>query len=122
MNNRLSFFTVILSLFFLKTLLSQKETHCARIAIPDYIIIAPTKFANGKFWIPVSDKAPTGDHVPLNEVVDIFPDKRAESSIAVMGFTNLELIVMDPEPPENHWWIRLKTGLPACFNNLQRII
>ena len=97
MTKKSSFISFILFFLCIQIVFPQKNSPWTRIATPDYDLYAPVTLANGKFGITLSEKALTGNMVRLNGVFDIFPDKMVESSIAAIDFTNLELIVMEPE-------------------------
>ena len=95
--NRLGFYVSFLLSFLIIQKATAQETEWTRIAKPGYDLYAPVTLANGKYGITISEKAFTGNQIQLNGVFDIFPGKMVESSIAAIDFTNLELIVMNPE-------------------------
>ena len=94
-------YIVILLIMFHGSLWAQQNNEWTTIANPGYDVYAPVTLANGIYGITISEKALMGNQVQLNGVWDIFPGKMVESSIAAIDFTNLELIVMDPEEQRN---------------------
>lgn len=76
---------------------AAQETEWTRIAKSGYREYAPVTLANGIYGITVSEKALNGNQLQLNGIFDYFPEKGNESAIRGIDFTNLELIVMNPE-------------------------
>ena len=92
--------TIIIALFVSSSILSNAQSGAdawTRIARPGYEEYAPVTLANGVYGITLSEKALNGNRVQLNGIFDEFPDKGVESAIQAIDFTQLELIVMDPE-------------------------
>lgn len=95
--NKNKFFALMLCSMVAVFYAEAQETEWTRIAKSGYKEYVPVTLANGIYGITVSEKALNGNQLQLNGIFDYFPEKGNESAIRGIDFTNLELIVMNPE-------------------------
>ena len=116
--------TVAIALLLFSSILSNAQNGAdawTRIARPGYEEYAPVTLANGVYGITLSEKALQGNRVQLNGIFDEFPDKGVESAIQAIDFTQLELIVMEPEaqPTEQADFLKGKSFSKASLDQLE---